>query len=69
MNRIHDFYWHIGFDEAAGNFQQDNLGEAGSAAIRCMRISQFAIARPGTALIDNSAFSSGIRAKTVSRAM
>ena len=29
MNRIHDFYWRIGFDEAAGNFQQDNLGRGG----------------------------------------
>ena len=57
INRIHDFYWHIGFDEAAGNFQVDNFGRGGLGGDPMYAYSQFAIARPGTALIDNSSFS------------
>jgi hypothetical protein len=56
VNRIHDFYWHIGFDEAAGNFQVDNLGRGGVGGDPIYAYSQFAIARPGTALLDNSSF-------------
>ena len=29
-NRIHDFFYRLGFDEASGNFQSDNLGLGGS---------------------------------------
>ncbi len=29
MNYAHDFYYDLGFDEAAGNFQVDNLGRGG----------------------------------------
>lgn len=57
INRTHDFLWHMGFDEAAGNFQQDNLGRGGVGGDPIYAYSQFAIARPGTALIDNSSFS------------
>ena len=56
MNRIHDYYWHIGFDEAAGNFQVDNFGRGGLGGDPIYAYSQFAVARPGTALIDNSSF-------------
>lgn len=28
-NVIHDHWWHLGFDEAAGNYQQDNFGLGG----------------------------------------
>jgi extracellular elastinolytic metalloproteinase len=29
-NRLHDFFYSLGFDEASGNFQTDNLGLGGS---------------------------------------
>ncbi|MEM7249587.1 MAG: M36 family metallopeptidase, partial [Acidobacteriota bacterium] len=29
VNWTHDRLWHLGFDEAAGNFQQDNFGRGG----------------------------------------
>lgn len=29
MNRSHDLFWHIGFDEAAGNYQKENFGRGG----------------------------------------
>ena len=57
INRTHDFSGTSGFDEAAGNFQQDNWGGAALAAIRCMRTASSRSLDPGTALMDNSAFS------------
>ena len=30
VNRFHDFAWHYGFDEAAGNFQVNNYGRGGA---------------------------------------
>ena len=30
-NKIHDWLWHHGFDEAAGNFQRNNYGNGGAA--------------------------------------
>ena len=30
-NFVHDFFYDLGFDEAAGNFQQDNFGRGGAA--------------------------------------
>ena len=29
LNFVHDFFYDLGFDEAAGNFQQDNFGRGG----------------------------------------
>lgn len=29
VNELHDRFWHLGFDEAAGNFQQHNYGKGG----------------------------------------
>ena len=29
VNFIHDYYYNLGFDEAAGNFQRDNFGKGG----------------------------------------
>ena len=31
MNFVHDFFYDLGFDEAAGNFQADNFGRGGAA--------------------------------------
>ena len=33
-NFVHDFFYDLGFDEAAGNFQADNFGRGGPEAIR-----------------------------------
>jgi subtilase family serine protease len=30
VNFLHDFFYDLGFDEASGNFQQDNLGRGGA---------------------------------------
>ena len=30
VNRFHDFMWHYGFDEPAGNFQTNNYGNGGT---------------------------------------
>lgn len=57
MNEVHDFLWHAGFDEAAGNFQQDNLGRGGLGGDPIFAYSQFAVAQPGSALLDNASFS------------
>src|SRR4029450_709448 len=33
-NFVHDFFYDLGFDEAAGNFQQDNFGRGGTGGGR-----------------------------------
>ncbi|MFF0739953.1 M36 family metallopeptidase [Streptomyces sp. NPDC004111] len=33
-NRMHDFLYSLGFDEASGNFQEDNLGKGGKGGDR-----------------------------------
>ncbi|MBT2396208.1 M36 family metallopeptidase, partial [Streptomyces sp. ISL-100] len=33
-NRLHDFLYGLGFDEASGNFQEDNLGNGGAGGDR-----------------------------------
>ncbi|WP_351233110.1 M36 family metallopeptidase [Streptomyces sp. NPDC002133] len=33
-NRMHDFLYGLGFDEASGNFQEDNLGQGGAGGDR-----------------------------------
>jgi hypothetical protein len=30
INELHDRFWHLGFNEAAGNFQQNNYGRGGN---------------------------------------
>ena len=30
VNELHDRFWHLGFDEKAGNFQQNNYGRGGN---------------------------------------
>ncbi|MGW2564515.1 M36 family metallopeptidase [Streptomyces sp. NPDC001514] len=34
VNRAHDFLYELGFDEASGNFQEDNLGNGGAGGDR-----------------------------------
>lgn len=39
-NRLHDFFYRLGFDEASGNFQSDNFGLGGSGGDRVMAEAQ-----------------------------
>ena len=53
-NRAHDLFYRIGFDEAAGNFQQDNFGKGGVGGDPMLSYSQFGIAAPRIASMDNA---------------
>lgn len=54
-NFIHDFSWHMGFDEQAGNFQQNNYGNGGIGGDAMIARAQ-AGANTGS---ENNAFYSG----------
>ena len=53
-NKTHDLFYRIGFDEAAGNFQQDNFGKGGVGGDPMLAYSQFAVAAPRIASMDNA---------------
>lgn len=55
-NKAHDMFWHAGFNEAAGNYQQDNLNRGGVGGDPILAFSQFGIAAPGETELDNSFF-------------
>lgn len=46
MNTIHDIFYHYGFDEAAGNFQENNFGKGGIGNDRVQGLSQFGAGIP-----------------------
>ncbi|NDJ12164.1 MAG: hypothetical protein EBY17_13385 [Acidobacteriia bacterium] len=48
INRTHDLLYLSGFDEPAGNFQQDNFGKGGAAGDPIYAYSHFGAANPGT---------------------
>ena len=58
LNRAHDRFYGLGFDEAAGNFQQDNFGRGGVGGDPMLAYSQFGIAAPQIAAIDNAFYTS-----------
>jgi hypothetical protein len=51
VNLAHDFYYGLGFNEAAGNFQTDNLGHGGAGNDAVMAEAQFG------GFMDNADFS------------
>ncbi|MEO7142415.1 MAG: M36 family metallopeptidase, partial [Bryobacteraceae bacterium] len=55
-NRAHDLYYALGFDEAAGNFQDNNFGHPGAANDAVYAYAQDADALEGGAALDNSDF-------------
>jgi len=57
-NVAHDRFYALGFDEAAGNFQEDNFGRGGVGGDAVYAFSQFGVAAPNIALIDNAQFGS-----------
>ena len=58
MNRAHDLHYQAGFNEAAGNYQQDNFGRGGMGGDPILAYSHFGAALPGSPLLVNSFFSS-----------
>jgi hypothetical protein len=55
-NKAHDLFYLAGFDEAAGNFQQDNFGRGGVGGDPMYAYSQFGIAADSLAELDNAFF-------------
>ncbi len=55
-NIAHDRFYGLGFNEAAGNFQQDNFGRGGIGGDPMLAYSHFGIAAVGEAITDNSYF-------------
>ena len=60
-NRAHDLFYEIGFDEGAGNFQQDNFGRGGADGDAMLAYSQFAAAASFAATLNNAFFTSRAR--------
>jgi hypothetical protein len=58
VNRAHDLFYSLGFDEAAGNYQSDNFGKGGVGGDPVYAYSQFGVAAPGSPSLNNAAFSS-----------
>jgi hypothetical protein len=58
MNRAHDLHYTYGFNEAAGNYQQDNLGRGGTGGDPILAYSHYGAALTGSPLLVNSFFTS-----------
>ena len=54
VNRSHDLFHGIGFDEAAGNFQQDNFNRGGRGGDPIFAYTQFGHAAPVSAALNNA---------------
>ncbi|MDZ4803016.1 MAG: M36 family metallopeptidase [Bryobacteraceae bacterium] len=53
-NIAHDKFWQYGFNEAAGNYQQDNFGRGGVGGDPMLAYSHFGVAAPRQAETDNA---------------
>ncbi|MBC8165466.1 MAG: M36 family metallopeptidase, partial [Bryobacteraceae bacterium] len=56
VNLAHDKFYRYGFDEASGNFQQDNVGRGGIPGDPMLAYSQFGVAANSAAQRDNAFF-------------
>ncbi|MBM3735282.1 MAG: hypothetical protein FJW39_05785 [Acidobacteria bacterium] len=56
MNRTHDLFYAAGFDEAAGNFQEDNFGRGGSGGDAIRAYSHFGSGGQIAAQLNNAFF-------------
>ncbi|MFN0168413.1 MAG: M36 family metallopeptidase [Bryobacteraceae bacterium] len=56
INRAHDLFYQIGFDEAAGNFQVNNFGRGGQGGDPMLSYSHFGAANPIQAQLSNAFF-------------
>lgn len=55
-NRAHDLFYEIGFDEAAGNYQQDNFGRGGTGGDPMMAYAHYGVASAGVSQLRNAFF-------------
>lgn len=58
VNRSHDLFHAIGFDEAAGNFQAENYTKEGAGGDAVYAYAQAASGRGGSAALNNASFGS-----------
>jgi hypothetical protein len=58
INRAHDLYYALGFDEAAGNYQENNFGLGGVDGDAMQVYTQFGSAAVGAASLNNAFYSS-----------
>lgn len=57
-NRAHDLFYQVGFDEAAGNFQQENFHRSGVGGDPMIAFSHFGAAANARASLNNAFFTS-----------
>ena len=57
-NRAHDLFYQIGFDESAGNYQQDNFARGGVGGDPMIAFSHFGASADSLATINNSFYTS-----------
>ncbi|HET8547872.1 MAG TPA: M36 family metallopeptidase, partial [Bryobacteraceae bacterium] len=57
MNRAHDMFWHIGFNEAAGNYQKQNFGRGGIEGDPVYAYAQFGVQQTVRAGLNNAFYS------------
>ncbi len=55
-NTLHDVQYHYGFDEAGGNFQNDNFGNGGSGGDYVLAQGQSGFSSPGASCPNNAFF-------------
>ncbi len=58
INRAHDSFYKIGFNEAAGNFQQENFGKGGTGGDAVYSYAHYGSAAPSAASLQNAFFTS-----------
>lgn len=61
VNRIHDFFYTLGFDEAAGNYQQHNYGRGGVGGDPMLAYGHCGASGLGLASLNNAFFSTRSR--------
>ena len=61
VNRIHDFFYGLGFDEASGNFQDDNLSRGGAGGDPMLAYGHCGSQSPGLASFNNAFYTSRSR--------
>jgi hypothetical protein len=59
-NRAHDWFYGIGFNEAAGNFQQNNFDRGGVDGDPMVAYSLYSAAAPGRANVNNAFFTTAL---------
>jgi hypothetical protein len=56
VNRVHDFFYGYGFDEAAGNFQSNNYSRGGVDGDALLAYTHYGAAATGTPALNNAFF-------------